>query len=109
MAWWQYYLVSGLVIALIWETYDEICVLRGSKINQLERELEKAIKEEHVQRETFGERVVLHARDDLGKGYLVGYNFLKYMEQKQKPLIFIIRVLFCTVAWPYKVYDFARH
>ena len=110
MTWWQWYLALSLGIGLIWATHDwTCCYSKGTRPEGSDHDIEEAIEKGHIQREVFGDRTVLHPKDDEGQLLLEATNFTNYLERKQKTLYFIIGVLYATVTWPYELYEYARY
>ena len=110
MAWWQWYLALSFVIGLVWATYEWFyCYDKGSRPEESDHDIEDAIEKGHIQREVFGDRTLLHPKDEEGHLLMEATNFTSYLEHKQKTLFFIIGVFYCTVAWPYELYNYARY
>ncbi|KKS11362.1 MAG: hypothetical protein UU67_C0075G0002 [Candidatus Daviesbacteria bacterium GW2011_GWB1_41_5] len=111
MTWWQWYLFLSVSISLVFTICETIYFNRNpdEKPEGIDDDIEEAIKGGHIQREVFGDRVVLYPKDDEGEVLLKGIDIITNLRHKQKTLFFIFTVLFATVVWPYEIYDFARH
>lgn len=110
MAWWQWYVALSFCISLFLTICETIHFYR--KPNKSERvgwDIDEAIESGHIQREVFGERTVLHPKDDEGRLLLEATDFGNDLRQKQKILCFVMAVLCYIVTWPYELYDYVRY
>ncbi len=113
MAWWQWYLVISFGISLVLTTWEAIRFYRKPEVpefdKQADHDIEEAIKNGHIQREVFGDRVVLYPKDEEGQFLLKVTKSIKDLPHKHKTLFFIIAVLMVTVVWPHELYIHAKY
>ncbi len=113
MAWWQWYLVLSFGISLVLTTCEAIYFYRKPEIPEFDKQadydIEEAVKNGHIQKEVFGDRIVLFPKDDEGRFLLKVTESVKALPHKQKTLFFVIAVLYVAVVWPHELYLHARY